>query len=48
MLDGLDGNHSFSDNMTKMPLYVHTLYNVNLLIHVEAENSIFRSNDRKT
>lgn len=40
VLDGLpDVTYNFSD-MTKMPLYIHLLYHVELLIHVVAEKEI--------
>ena len=41
ILAGLPGvqDHDFAD-MTRMPLYVHLLYNVHLLLHVVAEESI--------
>jgi|LSQX01.3.fsa_nt_gb CRISPR-associated protein Cas5t len=39
VLDGFAGQHSFTE-MTKMPLYIHMLYNVHLLIHLEAEDQV--------
>lgn len=40
VLDGLQGFAYDYTNITKMPLYTHLLYNVNLVIHVEAELDI--------
>lgn len=41
VLDGTSCNYEFT-NMTKMPLYTHLLYNVFLLIHVEADEEIIQ------
>jgi CRISPR-associated protein Cas5t len=43
ILAGLPGvqEHEFVD-MTQMPLYVHLLYNVHLLLHVVAEESVLK------
>jgi CRISPR-associated protein Cas5t len=42
ILDGLVGiKHDFKD-MTQMPIYVHLLYNIELLLHVACEEEILK------
>ena len=43
ILDGLAVDTPTFSKMTSMPLYTHMLYNINLVIHVQAEEPILQS-----
>src|SRR5690625_1210769 len=40
IFDGLSGEHPTFPDMTSMPLYTHMLYNINLVIHLKADEAI--------
>jgi len=40
IFDGLPGEYPIFPDMTSMPLYTHMLYNINLVIHLKADDAI--------